>query len=277
MTRTYGLIGTRADLGGALASEHLRTLWGRIAHDEVWGLGSYVMDEILLRRGPGGAQPRLVAELSETRAHAFLAQSASSDTLPTPADSPPLRYGHLLFAADGVTPGMTEIVSQARTLLPATLARTVSGEGFCDLAFALFLSDLPMGTLARTRLGEPRRSVNPVRKAAIASALRGSLTILDRLCKSEGIPRFTGTLWVHSGDVLVAAHREGNLALQVLKGSSDLKRTGVDLEPSSAPYDSCQFVALASEPELGPTGWERLAGGTLVSIRRGEAPETEAL
>lgn len=300
MSRTYGLIGTRPDLGGLLARAQLQSLWQPSSERTSWGLGLFDKDEVLLKRGPGGPESRLLQHVSNHRSHAFLAHECDHiPGAPSTENLPPLRYGHVLFSCQGVVEGAHVLMSPVRELLPESLTRSVRGETFTEIAFALFLAELPTESLARTRLAEPGRSANPLNPSRLKKALRSSLTTLDGLCQKQGLPSFAGDLWIHTGELMMIAHREGPLTLQVTRGREDLERWNVVGETAPPGLDQSQFVALShtsESPSAVPTeaakltngsapssrppfdlSWERLPHNILLTAARGQMPQTESL
>lgn len=278
MARTYGLIGTRPDFGGTLARAHLTELWQPTKEGNVWGLGLFEKDEVLLKRGPSGPDSRLFRDLAQIRSHAFLAHECTGDHgRPSTEHMPPLRYGHLLFSCQGIVQDAKMLMGPVRVLLPEFLTRSVRGETFTEIAFALFLSELPAGSLGRTRLRAPQGSADPLATKDLSNALRRTLETLDQLCKSHGLERFSGDLWIHTGEILMAAHRSGPLNLQVIRGRGDLQLFGSLDETPPPGLERSHFVALSAAPEPANLKWERLSDNILVTARRGDVPQTEAL
>lgn len=278
MSRTYGLIGTRPDIGGLLARAQLQTLWQPTHEKTSWGLGLFDKDEVLLKRGPGGAESRLLHHVSNHRSHAFLVHECDNlHGTPSTENLPPLRYGHVLFSCQGVVHDAQLLVEPVKALLPESLTRSVRGETFTEIAFALFLAELPAESLARSRLQEPGRSANPLNPARLQKALRSSLITLDTLCKDQGIDPFLGDLWIHTGELLMIAHREGPLTLEVARGREDLERWKVVGESAPPGLDQSQFVALSSGADSNNLRWERLPDNILLTAPRGQMPQTESL
>lgn len=279
MSRTYGLIGSRPDLGTSLAHAQLKELGSPEDATKMWGLGFFDKDEVLLRRGPAGQDPsHITDQLKSVRSHAFLAHECDgAHATPSTEATPPLRYGHVLFACQGVSENAATLLYRARPKLPDFLRSRLRGETFSELALAIFLSELPPSSLDRTRLREPRRSVDPLQPQALARALRSCTSQLDDLADSVDCPRFVGDLWIHSGEVMMVAHREGNLGLQLLRGKSALPQLGfVDPEAVGNLENSLFVTVLATKAPLPPS-WEQLPDQILLTIVRGEPPHTEAL
>jgi hypothetical protein len=243
-----------------------------------WGLGLFDKDEVLLKRGPGGAESRLLHHVSNHKSHAFLAHECDNlHSNPSTENLPPLRYGHVLFSCQGVVDDAQLLMGPVKVLLPESLTRSVRGETFTEIAFALFLAELPTESLARTRLQEPGRSANPLNPERLKKAMRSSLTTLDSLCKKHGLGRFSGDLWIHTGELMMIAHREGPLTLQVTRGREDLERWNVVGENAPPGLDQSQFIALSNGSEPNNLRWERLPDNILLTAARGRMPQTESL
>ncbi len=279
MSRTYGLIGSRPDLGASLAHAQLSALGSPADFTAMWGVGFFDKDEVLLRRGPGGQRSApLIEQIQTLRTHGLLMHECDARRgAPSTEATPPLRYGHVLFSCQGVSEQVTPLVAEARPRLPDFLKRTVQGETMTELAFAFFLAELPSNSLARTRLREPRRSVDPLRSEAVAEGLRRALLKLDELCDRTQQERFSGDLWIHTGEVMMIAHRRGTLGLKVLRGRDDLVRASVISSARATGLDQSLFVtAFATSEELS-VEWERLPENLLLTAERGAAPRCETL
>jgi hypothetical protein len=278
VARTYGLIGTRPDLGGVLARAHLAELWASTTEGTTWGLGFFEKDEVLLKRGPSGPQSRLFRQVKQIRSHAFLAHECTGEHgTPNTEHMPPLRYGHLLFSCQGVVGRAELLMNPVKELLPEFLTRSLRGETFTELVFALFLSGLPAGSLGRSRLREPGGSVDPLGGTDLAKALRKSLETLDELCEKHGLGRFGGDLWIHTGEILMIAHRGGHLGLQVIRGKEDLARLSPLDETPPPGLEQGHFVALTAAVDPPSPKWERLQENVLLTAPRGKTPQTESL
>ncbi len=278
MAQTYGLIGSRADIGGLLADAQLRALAPKSSSSATWGVGFFEKDEVLLRRGSARKSGSgLSAQVKRLSCHGLLAHECDPrPTAPSPDSTPPLRYGHVLFTCHGVASAVDSIVEGARISLPEFLHRTVRGETLSEIAFALFLAEMPSSMLERTRSREPRRSADPLQASSLRKALRCALEKLDALCDEHGRQRFSGDLWVHTGEAMIIAHREGNLALQVLRGAEDMLRWGIP-QGAVTGFEHSRFVTMVAQTEEIGHDWERLPQNLLFTARRGEVPESEAL
>lgn len=279
MARTFGLIGTRPDVGSALVDAQFASLEAQARPEASWGIGFFEQDEVLLRKGRGSTVGvRLSAARTPVRTHGVLAHECDGSRGPQRTEAtPPLRYGHLVFTCQGVADEVKPLVQLAKLSLPEFLQPALRGETFSELAFALFLSALPSAALNKTRMREPKRSADPLKPDALTDALRTALFRLDELAHATQRPAFRGDLWVHTGEVLMIAHREGDLGLQVLRGAKDLERLGVRPGDGMTGLEQASFVmALASEASMNPA-WERLPHAVLVTAERGLLPRTESL
>lgn len=283
MTLTFGFIGNRPDVGHWIAKSQKESLTmsvqpgGAVA----FGVGSFQADEVLLRRRP--ADPRatvdLSAELGEVRAHALLAQmhQVHHGELTTES-TPPLRFGHLLFACDGTFPDdPSSLRTAAQIRLPAFLHPLLGAGTFPEIALALFLGKIPRSHLERSRDVSAARGT--LGAALIRDGLRAAVAELDGLCKEGGLSALDGDLWVCSGEELVVAHRMGPLYLRVFRSRRELMSLADGTPPSSRPHgsDLTQFVGVLGGRLPTGEGWERLPDQTMLTIARSRPPEVEAL
>lgn len=278
MASTYGLIGTRPDLGARLADAQLAALGSSSLPDSTWGIGYFDQDEALLWRRRGNAIGlRLTSDAAPMRTHGLLAHECDGSLGPLRTEAtPPLRYGSMLFSCQGVSDTVEPLVHEARRQLPEFLRTVVRGETLSELAFALLLSELPTTGLALRKPSDRPTLTDPLSNDALADAMRTTLSRLDRLTNEAGRAAFKGDLWLHTGEQLMVAHREGQLGLQVLRGRADLQRWNVSPVDGAAGLDQALFVALAAGQELAPT-WERLPDQVIITATRGQLPETQAL
>lgn len=281
MSRTFAFIGSRPDLAGVVVQAHEPLLAVRRdpGRSLAWGAGYFHNDEVLLRRRPTEARDPvpLAQDLKAVRTHALLAHvcDTPSGGLRTET-TPPLRYGHLLFALQGHDAAHGELRAEVASLLPDFLRSSLKGDTFTELAFALFLAKLPRGNLATARDKAPARRVAPIGDDDLRHALRASLEQLDQLCHEHGANPFDGDLWLQSGEYLIVAHRRGVLGLRVYRGTDDFRALGAD-EERWRNLDTARFLAAVSGPTQLPVGWERLPDDHLLTATRTGVPETERL
>lgn len=281
MSRTFAFIGSRPDLASVVVRAHEPLLFVRRIPQSAlaWGAGYYHNDEVLLRRRPGDTRDPLplADDLADLRTHALLAHVCNTRQGGLRTETtPPLRYGHLLFACQGPSVRHAELRTAVIGQLPDFLVGSLKGDTFTELAFSLFLAGLPGGTLATARSRAPARRAAPLDEGTLKAALRGALLRLDELCEAHEVPPFDGDLWLQSGEFLMVAHRKGVLGLRIYRGKADFLSLGADPETTSS-LDQARFVAVISGPETLPVGWERLPDDHLLIATRTRIPETERL
>lgn len=278
MARTYGLIGTRPDLGAKLADAQLASLGSSPHAASTWGIGYFDQDEALLWRRRGNAiGMRLIGDGAPMRTHGILAHECDGRLGPIrPEATPPLRYGRLLFSCQGVSDTVEPLVHEARRQLPEFLRSVVRGETLSELAFALLLSELAGTGLALNGPSERSALSNAISDDTLAGAMRSTLRRMDSLIRAADRSEFTGDLWLHTGERLMIAHRQGPLGLQVLRGRSDLQQWDVVPRDGASGLDQALFVSVAAGQELTPR-WERLPHDVIITAVRGQLPETQTL
>lgn len=229
MTLTFGFIGNRPDVGHWIAKSQKESLslsaesGGAVA----FGIGFFQADEVLLRRRP--ADPRqqvdLSAELGDLRAHALLSQlrNVHHGELTTES-TPPLRFGHLLFACDGEFPDVVALRPLVLARLPAFLHPLVGLGTFPELALGLFLAKIPQTHLERSR------DVSAAR-GTLGAAGFGQAEMARWLLEHDANPYATD----HNGKlpVEVAQANGHTLITEMLRPYTDLDREGdvVDISP----------------------------------------------
>lgn len=281
MTLTFGFIGNRPDVGHWIAKSQKESLslsaepGGAVA----FGIGFFQADEVLLRRRP--ADPRatvdLSAELGDIRGHALLSQlrNVHHGELTTES-TPPLRFGHLLFACDGEFPDAVALRPLAQARLPAFL-RPLLGQGtFPELVLGLFLAKIPQPHLERSRDVSAARGT--LGAAQIRNGIRAALGELTRIADEAKVSPFVGDIWICSGEELVIGHRSGPLYLRVFRSRRELMNLG-EVPPSSAApgSDLTQAFGVVGGQFPAGEGWERLPDQTMLTLTRSAAPEVEAL
>lgn len=211
------------------------------------------------------------------RTHGLLAHECDGRLGPTrPEATPPLRYGNLLFSCQGVSETVDPLVHEARRQLPEFLRSVVRGETLSELAFALLLSELAATGLPINGGSERSSHGSVLSDDGLANAMRATLRRLDNLIHDAKTSAFTGDLWLHTGERLMIAHRQGPLGMLVLSGRDALSRWDVTPKDGATGLDQALFVAFAAGQELAPS-WERLPHDLIVSAVRGHQPETQAL
>lgn len=278
MARLVGFIGNRPDLGARVLEHEGRHLVVRRKSGIVpgWGVGFYQGGEILLKRRPIDDRQELsVAEMTQgLRADALLAHVrvgtvGSSRT----ENTHPFRYRQWLFAHTGTIESFSTLRGRLSDSLPQFLQRDVRGETDSELFFHLFLSFLhDAGQLDR----------QDVPASTARTALRSSLSLIDRLCAEEGTGPSTMNILVASPDYLIAAHAGAPMAFRVLHGAEDLERVLGDggLGRMRLPdFASCRLSLVASDftEDHLPTGWTPAPDRAILTFTRTDAPQTERI
>lgn len=277
MSRTYALVGTRPDLAGSLAKAQLSSLPHVTGAASSWGIGFFEKDEVLLKKGRGTPED-LPAQVHPVRSHALLIHERGGKQDAASLESfPPLRFGHLLFACGQPQHGYEEFGALVRERLPDYLRRTVRGHGFAELAFALLLARLPSSSVARSRMNGPQQNLTPLTVDVLGRALRDTVGDLDELSHRAGTTPFLGDLWLHTGEALLVAHRQGYFGINVLRGRADLVRWEVPFDPLPQGLEQSLFVTVAVTPSSLGQGWEPIPHQSLFVAIRGEVPRTEPL
>lgn len=276
MARMFGFIGNRSDLGARVLELNSSVLAVHRKPDEVlgWGVGFYQSGEVLLRRRPIDERDEI--DLAETtknvRTDVLIGhvRHATVGALRT-ENTHPFRYRMWLFASTGTIDGFDRLRERLLASQPEFLRRNVRGDTDSEMFFYLFLSFLHDAG----HLGEGHVEPEHVR-----SALRSSISLVDRLSAEEGFAGNTGDILVTNGEQMVAVHRQGAMAYRVLKGRHDvedllgeegLKRTRI---PS---LDSTRFTLVASELESLPPGWTPVEERAIVTLTRSDDPVSEPL
>ncbi len=276
MARMFGFIGNRSDLGARVIELNSSVLAVHRKPDEVlgWGVGFYQAGEVLLRRRPIDERDEIdLAEATRNVRTDVLVghvRHATVGALRT-ENTHPFRYRMWLFASTGTIDGFDRLRERLLASQPEFLRRNVRGDTDSELFFYLFLSFLHDAG----HLGD-----GPVEPEHIRSALRSSISLVDRLSAEEGFAENTGDILVTNGEQMVAVHRQGAMAYRVLKGRHDveellgedgLKRTRI---PS---VDSTRFTLVASELESLPPGWTPVDERAIVTLTRSDDPVSEPL
>lgn len=276
MARMFGFIGNRSDLGARVLELNAAALRVKADPDHPlgWGIGFYQSGEVLLRRRPIDDRP--VIDLSEA------AHGARTDVLighirqPTVGglrteNTHPFRYRSWLFAQTGTIQGFVRLRERLMESLPEFLRRNVRGETDSEIFFHLFLSFLHDAGQLNDGHVPPEH---------VASALRSSMSLVDRLSAEEGFPENHGDILVTNGDQMLAIHRNGGMAYRVLKGKSDVE----DLlgeerrhETRIPAVESTHFTLICSELDSTPPSWTAVPSPAIVTLSRGDDPIVEKL
>lgn len=283
MSLTFAFIGNRADIGEWLPEAHAEALVpeNSAGGSLSWGVGFFQTDEVLLRRKPNDTNGALALfrQFEGVRSHAVLAHicQTSAGALRTET-TPPLRFGHIVFACQGTHPGLVSIRSRVEASLPDFLRAGLKGDTFTELAFSVFLRELPRSDLERTwqsRTASPPSG--PISPESAHAALRRTLLSLDGLADECGVEHFSGGLWVNTGENLVIAHRRGLLGMRVYRGSAEFESIAPKSSKAPLGAEHAHFTVLVAGETKLPMGWERLPDDTLVTAYRTTGPEIQTL
>ena len=276
MARMFGFIGNRADLGARVLELNREALRVRAESGQSlgWGIGFYQAGEVLLRRRP--IDERSVIDLAEAAANVRTdvlvghVRHATVGALRT-ENTHPFRYRSWLFAQTGTIVGFDRLRERLLASQPEFLRRNVRGETDSEMFFYLFLSFLhDAGHLNDTHVASEHE----------ATALRASISLVDRLSAEEGYAENKGDILVTNGEQMLAVHRNGNMAYRVLKGRHDVEELlgAESMRQVRIPsIDSTHFTLLASELETIPSGWVAVSGSCIVTLSRTDDPVSEAL
>jgi predicted glutamine amidotransferase len=277
MARMFGFIGNRADLGARVLALHADVLRINVGPSGPmgWGIGFYQAGEVLLRRRP--VDERNVIDLVP------VIEGVRTDVLvghvrrPTVGglrteNTHPFRYRQWLFAQTGTIGGFASLRERLLESQPEFLRRNVRGDTDSELFFYLFLSFLhDAGHLSDAEVAPEH----------MRAALRGSMSLVDRLSAEEGHPRNSGDLLVTNGEFLVGAHRgEEQMAYRVLSGRNDVEELLGDdgMQQARIPnVDTTHFSIVVSGLEQCPAGWKAVADRSFVTMTRAEDPTFESI
>jgi predicted glutamine amidotransferase len=276
MGRMFGFIGNRADLGARVLEIHAAVLRVRTEPGEPlgWGVGFYQSGEVLLRRRPLDDRP--VVDMSEAaekvRTDALLGhvRRATVGGLRT-ENTHPFRYRSWLFAQTGTIQGFEHLRPRLFESLPEFLRRNVRGDTDSELFFHLFLSFLHDAGALGDGAAQPLQ---------VATALRSSIALVDRLSAEEGFPENSGDVMVTNGEQMFAVHRNGSMAYRVIKGRHDVDELlgeEARLHTRIPAVESTHFTIVATELENTPQGWTAVPTPSIVTLTRTDDPVTEPL
>jgi glutamine amidotransferase len=278
MARLVGFIGNRPDLGARAIELEGRALsvLRKPGITPGWGVGFYQGGEILLKRRPidDRAEINMVDLTKDVRGDILIAhvRSATVGTLRT-ENTHPFRYRQWLFAQTGTIGAFEQIRGRLCDSLPQFLLRDVRGDTDSELLFHLFLSFLhDAGQLDRPHVD-----------ASVArAALRGSISLLDRLCAEEGSSPSGLNMLVSTPEYLLGVHGGAVMAYRSIHGRQDIERMfgDVGLGRMRIPdLASCRLTMVASdfEDDRPPPGWTTARGRAIVTFTRADEPVTESI
>lgn len=278
MPLSFSFIGNRPNPADEIAATLDRGLHLEPRQDGTLavGVGFFQGDEVLLKRRPNETQPayHLKVDLRDVRAHSLLAHVCDTkEGVLRTETTPPMRYGHLLFSCHGVAQHLSTLRPSVRDALPEFLRSQLKGDTFTELAFGMFLSELPSVELEKAMAKSNPDGAERLRLESTRRALSRTLERLDGFAHAQGIAPFEGSLWMTTSETIQIAHRKGPLGLREFFSQREL---GLPEEGArnEVPF---HFTAFWAGEGLIPSSWERLPDQTFVTARRTGRPETEAL
>jgi predicted glutamine amidotransferase len=276
MARMFGFIGNRADLGARVLELNASVLRVRPKPGDNfgWGIGFYQAGEVLLRRRP--IDERTIIDLAEAAANVRTdvmighVRRATVGPLRT-ENTHPFRYRSWLFAQTGTIVGFERLRDRLLESQPEFLRRNIRGDTDSEMFFYLFLSFLhDAGHLNDAHVAPEH----------VATAVRASISLVDRLSAEEGHPENRGDILVTNGEHMLAVHRNGTLAYRVLRGRQDVEELlgHESIRQARIPsIDSTHFTVVASELETIPAGWTLVESPRIVTLTRTDDPVSEPL
>jgi predicted glutamine amidotransferase len=276
MARMFGFIGNRADLGSRVLELNASVLRVRPKPGDNlgWGIGFYQAGEVLLRRRP--IDERAIIDLAEAAANVRTdvmighVRHATVGPLRT-ENTHPFRYRSWLFAQTGTIVGFERLRDRLLESQPEFLRRNIRGDTDSEMFFYLFLSFLhDAGHLNDAHVAPEH----------VATAVRASISLVDRLSAEEGHAENRGDILVTNGEHMVAVHRNGTMAYRVVRGRQDVEELlGTEsMRQARIPsIDSTHFTVIASELETTPVGWTLVDSPRIVTLTRTDDPVSEPL
>jgi glutamine amidotransferase len=249
---------SRADLlGDALLEE--REALGQPQGGDGFGVGFYQAGEVLHRKRPQRIDERIDwnGMLDGIRAHVAVAHVRDANGSERRAENThPFRMGRWLFAHVGELSGHHAIRDRLLETMPDFLQRNIRGTTDSELLFHVVLSFLhDSGQL---------ESVD-VTNAAVASALRSTVTLADRHAREVGAPLPGMTSVLTNGRQLYALQRGAPLSYVV--------RDRLPRRDSDAPARTAESVryVLVTTPRSGealPADYSELQEHRLLCVDR---------
>jgi len=278
MARLVGFIGNRPDLGARVIELEGRALSVRRKSDSIlgWGVGFYQGGEVLLKRRPidDRAEISLYEMVRDVRADTLVAHVRQATVgAPRTENTHPFRYRQWLFAHTGTVESFSALRNRLVESLPTFLHRDVRGETDSELLFHLFLSFLHDGGL----LDRPHVDADVAR-----SAIRSSISLVDRLCAEQGAPPSTMNILVATPEYLLAVHGGAAMAYRVYEGPRDLERIFGDgglgrMRLPDLASSRLTLVGSDFEDNLVPTGWTPVERRAIVTLNRTDEPHLEEI
>jgi len=222
----------------------------RQSHDNGWGIGYYVGDEVRRVRSERAAHDDPAYRgLAETVAAPTVLAHVRSASMGAVAvcNSHPFVYGRWLFAHNGTLFGFPRVRERLRGLIPPALLACVEGDTDSEHAFYLVLG----------RLGDAAGRPGP---EEVCRAVAETTRLLHDLCPGEGGEASQFNFVLTDGRLLVASRWGHTL--------SWLRRTGRDPSGLDGPLEErpgYQAVAVTSEPTT-EEAWSEIPDRTLLCV-----------
>jgi predicted glutamine amidotransferase len=276
MARMFGFIGNRADLGARMLELNASVLRVRPKPGDNlgWGIGFYQAGEVLLRRRPIDERPLidLAEAAANVRTDVMIGHVRRATVGPLRTENThPFRYRSWLFAQTGTIVGFERLRDRLLESQPEFLRRNIRGDTDSEMFFYLFLSFLhDAGHLNDAHVAPEH----------VATAVRASISLVDRLSAEEGHPENCGDILVTNGEHMLAVHRNGSLAYRVVRGRQDVEEllgTESVRQARIPSIDSTHFTVIASELETVPAGWTLVESPRIVTLTRTDDPVSEPL
>lgn len=297
MARLIGLFGNRSDLVGKVVQHEARVLdvrgrSGRVGSVGLggWGVGFHQGGEVLIRKRPVEERTHLsIAELvQDVRADSVMVHvRAPSDQARAEGaeNTHPFRYRNWLFAQTGALPAFSRARSRLLETVPDFLSSQIRGETDAEVLFTVFLSFLhdSGGLEMDSSSGD-----------GAIRALRSTLALADAVGAELGQPPARINLLLGNGELMLGVHRGRAMAFREYANRADIAALTPDESDAArrsdtgnmhlvvvasdfhvaSPSDSGEFEAI--DPDA-LAGWHTPPTGSLLTLRRGAAPQVEAL
>jgi len=253
---------TRADLLGEAIREESEALDAAMpARADGSGVGFYQAGEVLHRKRPQTSHDKLswgdvLEDIRSDIAIAHIREATVGDG--RAENTQPFRMRQWLFAHVGSLAGESAIREPLLESLPDFLRRNIRGQTDSELLFHVVLSFLhDSGHLDGV----------DVAHAAVLSALRSALTLVDRHGREVGAPPEGLALALTNGRQLYALRRGLPLAIAE---RSRLPRRDSDKPGGRAGHDyGARYVIVATcKPGQPPTDYRELADGEVICVDR---------
>jgi len=273
MSRLFGFIGNRSDLGSRILDVDARALTARASDGPLgWGVGFYQAGEVLLRRRPaddrGVIEPPSLTRDVRTDALLGNVRSIAHGEART-ENTQPFRYRNWLFGHHGTVNEFSRLRERLAESIPDFLRRNVRGETDSELVFYLFLSFLHDAGKLR----------GPTPADAVTDALRGTRALLDRLALEEGAEDAGAMgLLVSDGELMAGINRGSDMAYRPIRGEHDLEALFPEdgLRRRRLPdMAHVRFTIVATGIAEPQPGWTKLPERSTVVLGRLDEPSVD--